>query len=364
MKKVKVLHIIGGLGNGGAERQLIELLRFNKKHGVLILTDVGIYKNTLNKLKISYWELGVKNKFLILFKIVKFFKIIKLFNPDIIQSWMYNACLLSTIYKLLNTKKIKLIWCIRCSNMITKYYSFSLQLTIIICKVLSFKADRIVYNSISGMKHHAKLGFSKKKQKVIYNGFDGKKFNRFRDIRTKLRKELDLHFNDKVIIFVARVDPMKNHNNFLKAFEKAKKFKCDSLKLVLIGKGTDLLNLPDHCTSLGMKLNVEKYYNLADFIILPSSFGEGFSNVLVEGMLSELYPIATNVGDAKTIIGKTGLIIPKAEEKYFIQVLKKIAKTKKNIIFNSGRASRKRAKELFSSVKMKNSYENLYKGVL
>ena len=30
-KKIKVLHFIVGLGNGGAERQLIELLKYNRK---------------------------------------------------------------------------------------------------------------------------------------------------------------------------------------------------------------------------------------------------------------------------------------------------------------------------------------------
>ena len=69
MKRIKVLHIIAGLGNGGAERQLIELLKFKKKHGVLILSDAGIYRETLNKLKINYWELGVKNKFCVLIPI-------------------------------------------------------------------------------------------------------------------------------------------------------------------------------------------------------------------------------------------------------------------------------------------------------
>ena len=50
------------------------------------------------------------------------------------------------------------------------------------------------------------------------------------------------------------------------------------------------------------KLDIEKYYSMADFIILPSLFGEGFSNVLVEGMLTKLFPIATNVGDCVLIL--------------------------------------------------------------
>ena len=51
-----------------------------------------------------------------------------------------------------------------------------------------------------------------------------------------------------------------------------------------------------------MKKDIEKYYNLADIIILPSAFGEGFPNVLVEGMLTNLFPVATDVGDAKKLL--------------------------------------------------------------
>ena len=61
--------------------------------------------------------------------------------------------------------------------------------------------------------------------------------------------------------------------------------------------------------ALGMKINIEKYYNMGDVIILPSSFGEGCPNVLLEGMLCKLFPVSTNVGDAKLIIEDTGLII-------------------------------------------------------
>ena len=58
----------------------------------------------------------------------------------------------------------------------------------------------------------------------------------------------------------------------------------------------------------------EEYYNIADIVIVPSAFGEGFSNVLVEGMLTNLFPVATNVGDAKKIIGSTGFILSGSDE--------------------------------------------------
>ena len=57
-KKIKVLHVIASLGNGGAERQLVEVLKYNKCHSVLLLTKAEVYKKTLDQLKIKYWDLG------------------------------------------------------------------------------------------------------------------------------------------------------------------------------------------------------------------------------------------------------------------------------------------------------------------
>ena len=98
---VKVLHIIASLGNGGAERQLIEILKCNRSHGVLLLTEADVYKETLDKLNIKYWEMGAKNKLLIFLKVFFFRNVIKVYKPDMIQSWMYNACLFSVFCKLI-----------------------------------------------------------------------------------------------------------------------------------------------------------------------------------------------------------------------------------------------------------------------
>ena len=247
--------------------------------------------------------------------------------------------------------------------MIPKYYSISLKLVIYACIVLSKKVEKIIYNSYAGLAYHKKIGFNKKVGKVIYNGVDSKKFKSIIKRRNTLRKKYNFSKNDLVFMCVARVDPMKNYNNFLKAYKGLEKTFNNKVKLVLAGKGTDKLDLPYNGIALGMKKNIEEYYSIADIVIVPSAFGEGFSNVLVEGMLTSLYPVATDVGDAKKIIGNTGFVLSGCNEEILKKELSKIIKIRKTVIKTMGKKARDRAHKLFTVEKMISSYDNIFSKV-
>ncbi|MAJ24215.1 MAG: hypothetical protein CMP36_01750 [Rickettsiales bacterium] len=361
---IKVLHVIASLGNGGAERQLVELLKHNRNHGVVLFTDADVYKDSLNSMGIKYWEFNVKGKLLVFNKIFMFKRILQEFKPDIIQAWMYNACLFSAVCKFCSIYKLPLIWCIRCSDMITKYYSTSLKLVILSCRIFSKTADKIIYNSVAGMSYHKKIGFIGHQQEVIFNGVDSSKFKFDIYYRKKLRNYFSFKSTDIVLLCVARIDPMKNHINFLKAYKDFQSKNKNKIKLLLIGKDTDNLSLPANCYAIGMTNNIEQYYSLADIIILPSSFGEGFSNVLVEGMLSNLLPVATDVGDAKKIICNTGYLIEEVSSLGIGSKLEEIGCLKMQLIKSYGLKARKRAESMFSIRKMVRSYNSIYKKVL
>ena len=247
--------------------------------------------------------------------------------------------------------------------MVTEHYSLSLKFIIYACVFLSKYVEKIIYNSYAGQDYHKKIGFSQKSGKVIYNGVDSKKFNYTITLRKGLRKKYNFAENDLVFMCVARVDPMKNYNNFLKAYKSIGSTCKNKIKLVLAGKGTENLNLPYNCVALGMKKNIEEYYNIADILIVPSAFGEGFSNVLVEGMLTNLYPVATNVGDAKKIIGNTGFILSGSDEETLKKEFSKIIKVKQALFKTMGRKARNRAHKLFAIGKMIRSYDNVFSKV-
>ena len=358
----KVLHLIADMGNGGAERQLIELLSYNKHHILCTLRSTRNFKRYLKNKNIRYYELNLKRPIFFFTKIYSILNIIKKEKAETIQCWMYDACLISIFISKLTSVKAAIIWSIRCSNMMPSYYSLKLKLVLVICKKFSHIPNQIIYNSKSGYNYHKNIGYQYKNSRVIINGVDKKKFCYSSQSRKYLREKFNIKSDDFVFICVARVDPMKGHEILLNGFQKAKK-KNKKLKLILLGKDTNLLKLPNGVIALDTKLDINKYYSMADAIILTSIFGEGFSNALVEGMLNKLVPLATDVGDSKEIIKDIGFLLEVNNLKSITENMLKLAKLEKNIIKTMGRKAMVKAKENYNSEKMIRSYNAIYNDI-
>ena len=112
---MKVIHIITGLGDGGAEHTLFKICKYDNinKHIVISLKGPGKYFSLLNKLGIKVYCLNIK-----FFSIHKFFFLIKLLHslkPDVVQTWLVHADFIGGIAaRLVGIKNI--IWNIRYSN--------------------------------------------------------------------------------------------------------------------------------------------------------------------------------------------------------------------------------------------------------
>jgi D-inositol-3-phosphate glycosyltransferase len=129
--------------------------------------------------------------------------------------------------------------------------------------------------------------------------------------------------DEKILLFVGRIDPLKGIDQLLKAMPLLKNY--ESLRLIVVGgdensraeleelqKLSTELNIRDSVTFQGLikQDQLLYFYSAADVCILPSYY-ESFGLVPLESLACGTPVVATDVGDLKNIIkqGETGYIV-------------------------------------------------------
>ena len=316
----KVIHIITGLNDGGAEGALFRLIRHTKyeiDHSVVSLTGAGRYKALLESegIKVECLEFGKLNFITRFYRLIS---IIKTNEADAVQTWLYHADLLGGIACFF-TKQKNLFWGIRQADFELKSTKWPLRLVISACAFFSSVLPKAhITCATAAVSSHQKVGYSGDFI-VIPNGYDLEKLRPQPSERETL---LGSKKGNSELIFgmVARFDPAKDHANMLEAFAAFLSMTNESCKLLLAGKGctrenTALTNkirelcIEQHVILFGQTENISSVMSCLDFHVLSSEY-EGFPNVIAEAMSCGVPCISTSVGDAHLIIGDTGWLVP------------------------------------------------------
>ena len=367
-KKKKIIHIIVGLQNGGAEMMLYKLLKYidRKKYEVEVVSmlDEGIMGAKIESLGIPVYTLKIRDN---IYSLKAFFETIKICkNADIIQTWMYHADLFGFIIAKILRKKI--IWGIHHSNLEKNKNKKS---TLHIAKINSFLSkwvNTVVSCSIVAKKEHIKYDYYSSNIKVIPNGFELDKFYHIESAKYKLAKEFP-QLNNKIIFsLVARYEILKDHKTCLEAMKIIKNLFTENFILLLCGTGINEDN--KELMNLIIKNQLEKQVLLlnrredipiimsATDIYISSSSGEGFPNVIGEAMACETPCIVTDVGDSAYIIGDYGRVVERqCPEKLANEIIDFI---KSEEYLKNKKDCRKRILNNFEIHKIVSEYEKLY----
>ena len=311
---LKVLHVITGLGLGGAESMLTGMLTEAPDEGVeaivVSLLPGGPNAERLAEAGIAVSDLGMTRGWPSLGAVRRLARCMRESRADVVQSWMYHADLAATaaLALLPRGRRPALVWGVRCSDMDLARYGWRLRAVVGLSARLSGRPAAVVANSETGRAVHRRLGYRPRRFEVIANGIDTARFRPNPAARARVRAELGLDAEVPVVALVARVDPMKDHDTFLAALGQ-----LNGTVGLLIGKGTEALPDRPGLRRLGGRTDVARLLPAADLIVNSSAFGEGFSNAIAEGMAAGLPAVATDVGDARAIIGETGLVVPPRE---------------------------------------------------
>ena len=239
---MKILNIIVGLNDGGAEGVLYRLCLYDKnyKHIVISLMDEGKYGPLLKEAGIEVHCLNMPAGRFTFTGLYKLFKLIRKSKPNIVQTWMYHADLIGgVVARLAGVKNV--FWNIRHTTLEPGKSKRSTIFIAKLCAMLSKRVPKgIVCCAKKAVEVHASIGYDISKMTVIANGYDLSSLCPIPNAQAQLKKELGNVF--PLIGMVGRFDPQKDHLGLLDAFTIVKK-RGVLHKLVLVGYKINTSNI-------------------------------------------------------------------------------------------------------------------------
>lgn len=372
---VRILHVIIGLGAGGAEHMLRRLIESHRgtefRHRVISLTDAGELGDSLRSNGVDVQCLGMRSLLNAPITVVRLAKLIRSETPDIVQTWMYHADLLGGLAARL-VGNTHVIWGIRNTDMLkgTAYGTFAIRR---ICALLSrFVPARIVCAAEASRRSHAAIGYDESKMVVIANGFDVVTLAQIAADRSLIRTSCGWTDDEVVVGCVGRFNFYKDHPNFAAAAGLlARRF--SSVRFVMVGKGLDAENkelseviaatgFASRFQLMGFRKDVSKWLSSMDVFCL-SSRSEGFPNVVGEAMSIGIPCVATDVGDVRALLSDTGIVVPKENAQALYEGLTQVVAMPHPQRAAMGERGRVRVIEKFSMSRAAEKFEAIYRSV-
>ena len=324
---MKVVFLERSLGRGGAQRQLVALAVGLADRGhdvtVALFYDEGELISDVLASRVALRFLEKRSRWDALGFFLNVMRLLREEKPDVICTFLPVPNLAALGCKLLRPR-LRLACGIRASNMDLRRYDRLTRFSYRMEAVALGIADIVISNSVAGKNVAMEKGVAGKKILVILNGIDIDRFDYDPKGRRKLRELWGVADHEMLVGIVGRLDPMKDHQTFLRAAGRVAAERQDVRFLVVGDDGPvsrgDLIPLAgslglDHrMIWSGGRDDMAAVLSACDVVCSSSVYGEGFSNTLAEAMACGRRCVATDVGDARTILGQAGYIVPPGDD--------------------------------------------------
>ncbi|SDS25409.1 glycosyltransferase [Christiangramia echinicola] len=327
----------------------------------------GLYKNETNILEVE----GARNIDLSKGKRVGFswslvrslVKLIKQVDPDVIQC-NGSDTLKYMIAASYIVKQKPIVY--RNISTISEWLGSDIKLSVY--KKIFSKVDHVTSVGSESIQDLINtLDYPKNKTSVIRRGIPNIKIDQTGNAE-KLRNELGLTPNARVVMHVGNFSPEKNHVFLLDIFNELKDTNPD-IKLVCVGDGITFetiqnkikqRGLEDTVYLLGFRKDIPALLSAADCVVL-SSLVEGVPGVILEAAVQGKPSIATNVGGVKEVLinNKTGFIIDDFDKPLFRTKITELCRNDE-LTRKLGESARELVIEEFNPQKNARKFENLY----
>ena len=295
--KIKLVHLITGLGCGGAEKMVYQLCKNADREkfniSVISIDDTDYFLPKLEALQIKVSKLGLnKNPIALLKGIFLLNKIIRHHKIQLIHAHLFHGMVMACVVKLFNPR-LKIIWTGHNSRMISVWRS-----------IITFFMRRIRNYDVQLQGHHQSW-YNTLNSLIISNGLE------LPGIVEGIKK-----FEKFTFISVGSLEKQKNHIFLINLFSKIDNF---GFNLLIVGSGSEKrkiqdrineLGLSDRINLLGHRDDVFALMNQSHCFLLPSLW-EGLPLAILESAYAKLPIIASSINSMKKLISEDeGYVVP------------------------------------------------------
>jgi glycosyltransferase involved in cell wall biosynthesis len=319
---MRVCFYIRSLHTGGAERQISLLAPALAGIGatVVLATDYpgGRFSAGLEARGVKLVSLEKRSRWHLAAPGARLTQLMRHEQIDVLYSVMPTANLVSALLRPA-LGRTRLVWGVRSSDVRTRRLS-ALETGLLNAEAqLSPVPDAVIFNSESGLRHALARSWHPRSRHVVPNGFDEGDFSFDTAARDRVRAEFGVRSDEKLVGIVARLDPVKDHDTFIRAASILARRGSDA-RFIVVGEGSKSwtarlrslaadLGVGGRVRFAGNRTDVRSVFSALDLCCL-TSVSEGFPNVLAEAMLCGVPCVSTDVGDARAILGPYGGVVP------------------------------------------------------
>jgi glycosyltransferase involved in cell wall biosynthesis len=355
---MKILFLIPRLDIGGVQRQLSllsgGLVVLGHQVTVASLVPGGDFRDALiaQGIPVTFLGDGQQPSPRLLTQLLS---VLKREQPDILHSYLPSANVLAALAKGFR-RDLAVVWGLRLTGSDGTHYNTLHRVTYWLERNLPWSADLMIANAPSVRDAAIAAGLPASRIRVVSNGFNADDFWKDREGRKRMRRSWGIG-NERLIGMVSRLDPMKGHEVF---FEAARRLAAldPNLRFVCIGPDpyhrraelealTRRLGLANRILWRGPESRMREVYSALDILCHPSTFGEGFSNVIGEAMLCEVPCAVTDVGHSAELVRDVGALASPGNAEALAEALEVLLRRSEDHSARASRVGRERIAEAF-----------------
>jgi glycosyltransferase involved in cell wall biosynthesis len=370
----RIAYLINSLNTGGAERQLLELVRGLNRSRFLPVIYVLRPSDADASASCEVHVLTsprLRKPFRVVHGVCALWKLshrLRTFRPHILHAYLPE---MSMLYGAMGSVLGRVPIFIGNRRSSARLYRKARWLTA--AERIAMKRARFMLGNSRSLRREIQAldNFPPERLGTIYNGVDTERFRP--DLSSEVRAQLGWSGEHFVIGMIANFRPCKRHLDFLDA-AAALYGKLPHTRFLLAGddRGTlaearlriRQLKLQGVVSILSGHSRPEKIFPAIDLCVCTSET-EGFSNVLLEAMACGKPLIATAVGGNIEAIenGEQGILIPPRDPAALVSAAEMLI-ADPNLRRRMGQAGRARVLQSFSLTAMIHAHEQLYSSLL